>query len=207
MPNANIPTSIMQAPVSIGASLTNQVLSSKEGRITAGGSKYLRLDALVGKVTVAAAVTLGFQHSSGYNIWSTTKTVAVTASTNTSVTAVAATNILTATSHGFTQGAPIVFTVGTLLPAPLVPNQVYYADVIDANTFYVRTAQGSRVDITAAGTGSNTVTACRVFSLTFMPEVAGDQAYIPLKSSGRAVATTGAGDALQVLDILLLVEE
>jgi len=212
VPNANNPNSIALSPTGtvLAASQTDAAISKEGFRITAGGALNMRLDVVVGKVTVAAAVSAKLQHSSGYNIWSDAKTVSITASTDKTVSAVdTSANTLTATGHGFTTNQAIVFTSSTTTPAPLEAGRIYYAYVVDANTLKIRQYVGdeSFIDITSAGSGTITVCAARVFSVTFQTTVAGDQTYLPLKGAGRIVATTGAGDSLQVSDVLVMMDD
>lgn len=211
MPNANNPNSVALTPsgTTLGASATDTIVS-KEFRVTAGGAKNLRVDIYVGKVTAAAGVSGKVQHSSGYNIWADAKgTGAITASTDKTVSAVdTATDILTVTGHGFATNQPIVFTSSAATPPPLLAGKLYFAIVVDANSIKVAEYKdGPSIDITGAGSGTITVCGARVFPITFQTTVAGDQTYLPLKSAGRITATTGAGDALQVADVVVLMDD
>lgn len=76
----------------------------------------------------------------------------------------AATDIATATAHGFASGeGPMVVESTTTLPAGLVATQLYWVGVIDANTFYLHRSKQdavrdeNRVDITDAGTGTHSI--------------------------------------------------
>lgn len=69
------------------------------------------------------------------------------------VTAVAATDVLTATAHGFVLNTPVVFA-GMTGGAPLVAGTTYYARDITANTFKLAaTAGGAAINITTDMTG------------------------------------------------------
>jgi hypothetical protein len=208
--NANNPNSVALTPsgTTLGASATD-TLVSKEFRITAGGATNLRTDIYVGKVTVAAAVSAKFQHSSGYNIWTDAKTVSITASTDKTVSAVSTSlDQLTVTTHGFSTNTAIVFTSSGVVPTPLLAGKLYFAIVVNANTIQVAESKdGPAIDITDAGSGTITVCAARSFSITYQTTVSGDQTHLPLKSAGRVVATTGAGDSLQVSDVVILMDD
>lgn len=211
MPNANNPNSVALTPsgTTLGASATDTIVS-KEFRITAGGALNQRTDIYVGKVVAAAGVSAKFQHSSGYNIWADGKgTGAITASTDKTVSAVnTTTDALTVTAHGFSTNTAIVFTSSAATPPPLLAGKLYFAIVVDANTIKVAEwKDGPAIDITGAGSGTITVCAARVFSITYQTTVAGDQTYLPLKSAGRLTATTGAGDSLQVADVVILMDD
>lgn len=80
-------------------------------------------------------------------------------------TAVATTNILTKSSHGFRTGIKVrVSNSGGALPTGLVAATDYYVIKIDADTFYLSASllgalNGTAIiDITTNGTGTNTVT-------------------------------------------------
>lgn len=70
----------------------------------------------------------------------------------------AATDVVTATSHGFVNGDPVFFAnVGGALPGGVVANTLYYVISSTTNTFQISlTKGGSAVDITTAGTGTTT---------------------------------------------------
>jgi peptidoglycan hydrolase-like protein with peptidoglycan-binding domain len=168
------------------------------------------VDFYVGKVAVTGAVTAKVQHTSGYNVWSDAKTVSVTASTDKTVSAVnTTTNELTVTGHGFVANQSIAFISSVDTPAPLKAGRVYFVQVVDANTIKVRdTVDAPALDITAAGSGTITASAVRVFSITHQDTVTGDQTYTPLKSAGRAVVTlTNAADKLQLCDVVVLLDD
>lgn len=79
-------------------------------------------------------------------------------------TAVAATDICTKTAHGYLTGLKVqVSNSGGALPTGLSAATDYFVIYIDANTFYLASSlanaqAGTRIDITGAGTGTQTVT-------------------------------------------------
>lgn len=80
-------------------------------------------------------------------------------------TAVATTDIMTATAHGMHTGLVVqVSNSGGALPAGLSASTNYYVIRIDANTFYLATSlantyAGTHIDLTTNGTGTQTITA------------------------------------------------
>lgn len=198
-----VATTVSKGATAVGASATTQAVTPSFA-ISAAGASRLRLDFYVGKVAVSAGVTCGMQQSSGNNIWSTTKTTSVTASTEKTFTA-ATTDICTSATHGYVTGDAVVCTTSGTLPAGIEPNTIYYIVRIDADTFYLSkklsTNLEDRVDVTSTGAGTNSVTAVRKFSVTFNSEVAGDQTYLPLCPTARGYITSGASDSCQVLEV------
>lgn len=193
--NANIAAETLQAYQRLAAAQTDALTSKLGGfKVTAGGSRHFRYDIYVGKV--AATATAKLQQSSGFNLWSDTKTVSITASTEKTISGESTSaDTLTVTAHGYTEGQPVSADAnGGTLSGGLEPGKVYYVHVVDANTIQVSLSNGGTVvDITAASAGTPQLSAVRVFSITFLAEVAGDQAYVPLKQLMRLVTTTGAG--------------
>lgn len=91
------------------------------------------------------------------------------------VTAVASTDVLTSTAHGFVTGKGPVnfFNSGGALPAGLTATGLFWPIRIDADTFYIalnrkNAARNIRIDITTNGTGTTTAkystTAAGIFS-------------------------------------------
>jgi len=83
------------------------------------------------------------------------------------VTVVNATDIWTATGHGFTDGEAVKLSnSGGALPAGSSASAVYYVEVIDANTFYLHTSYTGAINkltsdllnVTDGGTGTQTAT-------------------------------------------------
>lgn len=78
-------------------------------------------------------------------------------------TAVAATDICTLAAHGFYTGLIVRGSTTGALPTGLSVATDYYAIPIDANTFYLASTltnclAGTHIDITGAGSGTNTIT-------------------------------------------------
>ena len=192
----------------VGASVTNQPISSN-WRMTARGSLNSRVDIYVGKVAVGTGITAKLQHSSGYGIWADAKTVAITASTDKTVSAVSTTtNTLTSATHGYTEGQAVAISATTAVPVGLTAGIPYYVKVVDANNVQLASSiSGPAVLLTSAGSGTITLSAVRVFTIQHLMEVAGDQTHLPLRSSARVVVTTGASDSAQISDAVLLVED
>jgi len=72
-------------------------------------------------------------------------------------TVTAATDVITASAHGLSNGDVIHVSSATTLPTGLSASTNYYVTVIDANTFKVSASLGGAfVDITDAGTGTHT---------------------------------------------------
>jgi hypothetical protein len=190
----------------VPASQTNKVVSHPI-RVTASGSRHFRMDIYTGKVVVAAAVSAGFQHSSGFGMYEATKSTTIAANAATAITAVApSTDILTAVAHGLVDG-DVVGITATAMPGGILNTVPYFVKKIDADTFQLSIINGgAAVDITSAGT-SPEFTKMQLDSITFQLNVAGDQTYLPLRSLGRAVMTTGAGDSAQLLGIVILQED
>ena len=207
MANANIPSDKLSAPATVGASASSQV--GKNFMVTGvGAHDAFRLDFFVGKVVAASGVSAKMQHSTALNIWEDTKSVSLTASTDTTATASASTDELTATAHGLADNDPFVISSSGVLPGGLAADTLYYAKRVSANVIQARSeADGPALDITDAGSGTHKVTAVRQFSLKFLAQVAGDQTYMPLRSLGRAICTTGAGDSAQFLKLKVSQED
>lgn len=205
MPNANVPKERIKSPGVVGASSTAVV--SEQTRITAGGSKSIRVDVAVGKVVSSTAVSAKLQDKSGFNLWNDVKSVTITASTDVAISSIdAGTDELTSAGHGFTDGQAVAVTA-TDLPSGLFDSKVYYVRDAATNTFKLsESSDGPAVDIVDAGS-SVSVTAIRQFSITVQQEVAADQGLTPLRGAGRVQAITGAGDSCQVLSVLFNQED
>ena len=76
------------------------------------------------------------------------------------ITADAGTDVITATGHDFINGTPVQFTnSGGALPSGIAADTTYFVIGAAANTFQIsETIGGSAVDVTSAGSGTNTVT-------------------------------------------------
>jgi hypothetical protein len=208
MASNNSPHSVALSVVgtSIGASVSN-VEVSKQFRISPSGSRSIRVDLLVGKVAIANGITAKLQHSSGYNLWSDANTVAVTASTEKTISAVDdATDILTSVAHGYVTGQPVVINSSTAVPRGLSAGEIYFVLKINDDTFYLVDAPDSEkpIDLLSAGSGTITTTAVRCLSITQQEVVTADQSVMPLKPLGRIVCSSGASDSAQIVDILVV---
>lgn len=192
----------------VGASVTNLPISSN-WRMTARGSLHSRVDIYVGKVAVGTGITAKLQHSSGYGIWADAKTVAITASTDKTVSAVSTTTYnLTSTTHGYVEGQAVAISSTGAIPVGLVSGIPYYVRVVDADNVQLSSSMsGPAVPLTSAGSGTITLSAVRVFTIQHLVNVAGDQTHLPLRSSARVVLTSGASDSAQISDVVLLVED
>lgn len=206
--NANLPKEKARnkRAETYGASQTELPVSVNFGQTAGALQSALRIDAIVGVTTVAAAISLKHQHSNLPGIWTDAKSVSITASTNTSAVANATTDQLTIAAHGLKENQAVVISA-TSMPGGLLTLTPYFVKVIDANTIQLKSAnEGQIVDITSAGT-SVLLTVCRVFTITYLPTVAGDQSHMPLRSSGRTVLTTGAGDSVDLLSLIINQED
>lgn len=67
--------------------------------------------------------------------------------------------VITLADHKIKTGHPVMFTTGGTLPTGIVANQVYYATVIDANTFKisVNEAMTEFVNTSSAGSGTHSL--------------------------------------------------
>lgn len=89
--------------------------------------------------------------------------IALTVGASTTFTAVAATDILTATANGFSLAQAVTLSTTGSLPNPLIAATPYYVIPIDADTFYLATSAanasaGTHINLTTDGTPTNTVT-------------------------------------------------
>lgn len=191
-------------PSIVPASQTNFPIS-KAIKMNESGALNYRMDIIVGKVVVAAAISAKLQDSSGFNIWNDLNSVSITASTTkTIVSADSSTSEFEVTAHGYVLGQPVIFNQVGQLPTGVLPHVVYYALPVDANHFQVAAEPGSNnfVKLSDNGSGSNEVTAARLFTIKVSSVDAGSAALIPMRSALRAVLTTGAGDSCQVAECL-----
>lgn len=77
-------------------------------------------------------------------------------------TANASTDELTCSSHGYSDGDPVIVTSTTTLPTPLAESTEYYIIVVDANTFQLAETHGdaidgTEIDLTDTGSGTHSV--------------------------------------------------
>lgn len=181
---------------------TNAVIT-KEAAVTQQGSLAIKVQAFLGQI-VAATSTLTLQQTMGKNIWvDTAATDTLATSTDTAITVnvgVSATNV-TATSHGLSDGAPIVFNTTGSLPGGLVADTIYFAKVVDANTIQVLVDLGSQPLVLTSNGSNSKVTAVTVVELKLLAEEAASQADMPLGSNVRVLAEMATAETVQVLDV------
>ena len=198
--------SILDTLQTIGASQTDVRVSKNDRPVTEGGRERCRFDFYIGAATVSAGVTLKIQDSSGYNIYTDNKTNATLATKSTTTFTAATTDIITAAGHGLSSGDVLTVATSGTLPAGLATDTRYWVEVIDANTFYLHTSaqrtNANRVDVTDTGSGTHNFTRVTLLSISYNPEVAGDQSFLPLRNLCRAVITTGAGDSVHIVDVV-----
>ena len=88
----------------------------------------------------------------------------------------AATNQITLTAHGLTTGDPITITAdsGGTLPGGLTAGTLYYALVVDADTFSVMTTStgSTAIDLTSTGSGTLRLRDCAGSIHSIMTETA-----------------------------------
>lgn len=103
-------------------------------------------------------------------------------------TADAATDVLTSTAHGFTDGKVVQFTTTGTLPGGLSLATDYFVINSATNTYKVSaTPNGAAVDITSAGTGTHTATADKDGTAVFFNET-----FVDITSITVGVAFGGA---------------
>lgn len=113
-------------------------------------------------------------------------------------TAVAATDICTATAHGLALGSILqVSNSGGALPAGLSAVTNYFAIPIDANTFYLASSlalaqAGTHIDITTAGTGTQTETPTTLATGTAQLQKSNDNVNWSNEGSSVSVAASGS---------------
>lgn len=114
-------------------------------------------------VATAASVRSAGQNVKQGKVVSVACAVTVQAPAAGVFTATAATDVLNKVAHGFLTGLKVQVSTTTTLPAPLAAVTDYFVIKIDADNFYLATTlvnaqAGTRIDITTAGTGVQTVT-------------------------------------------------
>lgn len=163
-------------------------------------SRNIRVDYYLGKVVGTPSLLL--QDTNGLGFWSTVKSVSLTASTQITVTPAFATGIFTATAHGLLNGQLVGLNSSGTVPGNLNSATKYFVINAAADTFQLATSAGGLpVSFSDNGTGTVTVTAASLVSVTLNIEVSGDQAVLPLRPTARVAATTAAGQTIQVLDV------
>lgn len=118
-------------------------------------------------------------------------------------TALASTDVCTATAHGLLQAEAIqVSNSGGALPAGLSAATTYWAIVLDVNTFQLASTRahalaGTNIDITTNGTGTQTMATVATLAAGSMYTPANVQVLVD-GSNGSTIATiedSGAGKA------------
>lgn len=95
----------------------------------------------------------------------------------------ATTDICTLTAHGFNLGLIVqVSNSGGALPTGLLASTNYYVIPINANTFYLATTlanalAGTHIDITGAGSGTNTISPTALATGQLILQASYDQSY------------------------------
>ncbi len=107
------------------------------------------------------------------------------------------TEALTVTAHGLATGSkPLrALNSGGALPTGLASNVLYWPIVVDANTIKLATtranaAAGTAVDITGAGSGTNTLRVMRTESFTSLSMADAAHNYVERKVNGKSVRVT-----------------
>lgn len=77
-------------------------------------------------------------------------------------TAEADDDICTSVAHGLSTGDRITVSSADTLPGGLAASTIYKVEVIDADTFYILTPAGVRIDLTTDGTGEHTFAAALI---------------------------------------------
>lgn len=197
--------------ITVGESATNQVVTKPRHPVTGQGSERLRVDIYTGFITETTGITFTVQDSSGYNTWVAKKTNTSWSDEAGEAFTAATTDVCTDTSHGLSTGDVVTLTTDNTLPAGLESGRKYWVETLTANTFYLHSSpqitNATRVDITDTGTGTHSYTIPSVYSITFNPEVSGDQSHVPLRNLIRAAVTSGSSDSLEILDIIVLQED
>lgn len=146
-----------------------------------------------GSFTYSGALgTQMVQRFKNYSLETVVTNVAPAAAT---FTCVAATDICTATAHGYLTGLKVqVSNSGGALPTGLSGSTDYYVIKINANTFYlasslVNAQAGTQIDITGAGSGTQTVTATAIAGASVKLQGSMDNsnwADLPITATGDA---------------------
>ena len=77
---------------------------------------------------------------------------------------IASPGVVSWTSHGCADGAPIYFTTTGALPTGLSASTVYYVKYVDANSFQLATTPGgSAINTSGSQSGTHTAVACSVY--------------------------------------------
>jgi hypothetical protein len=83
-------------------------------------------------------------------------------------TVTTATDVCASTAHGFANGAAVLVSSATTLPAPLLPDVQYFVRDVTTDSFKLAaTAGGAAIDLTTTGTGAHSIIAAP--KTTFYP--------------------------------------
>lgn len=163
-------------------------------------SRNIRIDYYLGKVAGTPALLL--QDTNGLGFWNTAKSVSLTASTQITVTPAFGTGVFAATAHGLLNGQLVGLNSSGTVPGNLNAAIKYFVTNAVADSFQLATSIGGLpVSFTDNGTGTVTVTAASLVSISLNIEVSGDQAVLPLRPTARIAATTNGGQSIQLLDV------
>ena len=163
-------------------------------------SRNIRVDYYLGKVSGTPSLLL--QDTNGLGFWNTVKTSSLSASTQITVTPAFSSGIFTATAHGLLNGQLVGLNSSGLVPGNLSSATRYFVANAAADTFQLATSIGGiPVSFADNGTGTVTVTAASLVSISLNIEVTGDQAVLPLRPTARVAATTSSGQTVQLLDV------
>jgi len=163
-------------------------------------SRNIRIDYYLGKVVGTPSLLL--QDTNGLGFWNTAKTSVLSASTQITVTPAFASGIFTATAHGLQNGQLVGLNSSGLVPGNLSSFTKYFVTNAATDTFQLATSIGGiPVSFADNGTGTVTVTAASLVSISLNIEITGDQAVLPLRPTARVAATTGSGQTVQLLDV------
>lgn len=191
----------------LGASVSNKLISQPHNVVTGRGALHSRFDIYIGSATITSGATIQLQTGSGYNLWENVKAdTSITSKSATTFTVDTATNIVTATAHGLSNGDVVTVSSTGTLPSGLQANTKYFVEVIDANSIYLHsTAQlilSTRVQFSTTGSGTHSLVKVSKISIRLSTDNVADQAVLPLSNQVRLLASTGAGDSLQIVDII-----
>lgn len=193
--------SVLKRGIAVPASQATAAIATVA--LNNGGELNIKVDCFIGQV--ASTPVLKLQDSMGYDIWTTVKTgSALSASTDITVTPDFTTGIFTATSHGLSNGNWVALNSTGKNPGGLDAQEKLFVQNATTNTFQLARAQpvGSLpASFSDNGSGTITVTLVTVSTLALNVNVAGDQAVMPLRPTGRVIATTTGGQTVQVLDV------
>lgn len=176
--------------------------------ITFGINSDMRLnlvvDVVVGQCAVIGTTNVGLRNGNGFGLWTNTKTAAVSASTDKTISSVTAgTGTLTSNSHGYTAGQLVTINSSGAVPGGLFAGGKYFVTNPTTNTFQLSASYNGPAITSFLDAGSGTIktTAAAVVTLAFNAQTAGDVQYLPLRPQAEIIATTANGDTIQIIDV------